>query len=373
MRFVKFVLFICGALCAVCTNLASSRAQDTAVGADLPGFSSHTLVTDQSAADAAAKPLPSDTILPVEPILQETTKIQPAGQPMYGCACGCGIYEVGTQSMLPSGTGLTIYLQYAYQDQNQNWSGSHSAPAADNPDKEIRTHFLTPGLQYMLDRDWGIQVEIPVADRYFRTTGGASGNDIVGMDWTTIGDMRLEGIYTGLFDDQSLGFTFGAKLPTGNFTHNDAWDDIDRDSEIGTGSTDILLGGFYRHDLTSDGKLGWFAQVNLDLPVLFHDQYRAGIEVDSALGVYLNGLKLGPVGIIPIAQVLDGWRASDGEANAANPVASGYERVLLSPGIEFHIHPVMVYADVEVPVYAQVTGNQLVAPWLFKLVMSYKF
>lgn len=26
---------------------------------------------------------------------------------------------------------------------------------------------------------------------------------------------------------------------------------------------------------------------------------------------------------------------------------SGYQRVLLSPGIEFDIHPVMIYADVE--------------------------
>ena len=74
------------------------------------------------------------------------------------------------------------------------------------------------------------------------------------------GDIRLEGIYTGFSDDMSSGLTFGVKLPTGDDSHNDAYGDIDRDSEIGTGSTDVLLGGFHRHRLTRDGSFTWFAQ-----------------------------------------------------------------------------------------------------------------
>lgn len=292
---------------------------------------------------------------------------------MYGCACGCGIFEVGTRSMLPQGTGLTVYLEYSYQDQNINWSGVKPSPAADNPDKEIRTSFFTPGLQYMFNRNWGIQAELPVDSRYFSTTGGATGNDIVHLTWTTIGDMRLEGIYSGFFPDQSLGVLFGVKLPTGNFTHNDAFGDIDRDSEIGTGSTDILVGPYYRNNLTADGTLGWFAQIDLDVPVLTQDGYRPGVEADGALGIYLNGLHVGRLSITPIAQVLDGLRGHDSGPNAAIPVASGYERVLLSPGLEFDFHPVMVYADVELPVYAHVTGNQLVGASLFKMIVSYHF
>ena len=46
---------------------------------------------------------------------------------------------------------------------------------------------------------------------------------------------------------------------------------------------------------------------------------------------------------------------------------------MLSPGIEFHIHPVKIYADVEVPVFQNLNGNQLAAPVLFKLSMSYMF
>ena len=54
-------------------------------------------------------------------------------------------------------------------------------------------------------------------------------------------------------------------------------------------------------------------------------------------------------------------------------VDSGYQRVLLSPGIEFDIHPVMIYADVEFDVLQSSRGNQLVAPELFKVVVSYAF
>jgi len=45
----------------------------------------------------------------------------------------------------------------------------------------------------------------------------------------------------------------------------------------------------------------------------------------------------------------------------------------LSPGIEINLHPVHIYADVERPVYQHMTGNQLVAPLLFKLSASLHF
>ena len=57
----------------------------------------------------------------------------------------------------------------------------------------------------------------------------------------------------------------------------------------------------------------------------------------------------------------------------AAPDDSGYQRILLAPGIEFHLHPVKIFADVELPVYQNVNGNQLVAPALFKLGVSYMF
>src|SRR5471030_2466216 len=67
------------------------------------------------------------------------------------CACGCGVYEVGTDSMFPHDTGQMFFLENDFQDQNRNWHGAATAPAANNPDQDIRTDFVTAGLQSMFN------------------------------------------------------------------------------------------------------------------------------------------------------------------------------------------------------------------------------
>jgi hypothetical protein len=260
------------------------------------------------------------------------------------------------------------FLQYDYQDQNRNWNGTSQAPAANNGDREIQTHFVTFGLQYMLNQSWGVQLEVPYDYRHFKTDDG-SGN-IISRNWSQLGDIRLEGIYTGFFADMSAGLTFGLKLPTGN--HSFDSDVVDRDTQIGTGSTDILLGGFYRGNITKDEKWDWFAQLELDVPALVQDKYRPGVELEAAAGIDYKGLSLGRARISPVAQVIFSERTSDSGA-AADSGNSGYQRILLSPGIEFHVHPVKIYADAEFPVYQNFTGNQLAAPVLFKVSVSYMF
>jgi hypothetical protein len=297
---------------------------------------------------------------------------------VHACACGCGVFDVGTSSMFPTlGDNGMVFLQYDYQDQNRNWRGTSQAPAANNDDKELTTDFTTLGVQYMFNSSWGAQIEVPYDYRTFKTDTG--GGNIATRNWSQLGDIRLEGIYTGFFADQSAGVTFGVKLPTGDFNFDP--DVVDRDSQLGTGSTDILLGGFYRGNITKDEKWDWFAQALLDVPVLIQDQYRPGVELDTAAGIDYKGFSIGRVKISPVAQVIASYRSSDSGANASgganddpdDGVSSGYERVMLSPGIEFHIHPVKIYADVEVPVFQNFTGNQLAAPVLFKVSMSYMF
>jgi hypothetical protein len=298
-----------------------------------------------------------------------------------GCACGCGIFDVGTSAMFPGGAGVMAFVDYAYQDQNRNWSGYSKAPEADNADKSIRTDFLDLGALYMFNRSWGVQAQVPWDYRYFTTQGGKTGNDIVSLNWGSPGDVRLKGIYTGFSEDLSIGLTFGVKLPTGNFTHNDQYNDIDRDTEIGSGSTDMLLGGFFRHRLTSDFSWSWFAQGELDVPVLTQNQYRPGIELNAAIGVHYSGWSIHGVKIRPVGQAIFSERTSDTGAEAAGGafddpaggVSSGYQRVLLSPGIEFEYHHVRLYTDVKLPVFQHFTGDQLAAPASFQTVLSVMF
>jgi len=306
----------------------------------------------------------------------------------WACACGCGVFDVGTGLMLPQTSGGMIWEEFDFQDQDRNWSNTGPAPGANNGDQDIRTDFTTTGLQYMFNRSWGIQAEVPYDFRDFKTLGGPTGGQVVSLKWSSLGDIRLEGIYTGFSEDMSSGLTFGVKLPTGDYSHNDAYNDIDRDTEIGTGSTDFLLDGFYRHRLTKSGSWTWFGQGLLDVPVLIQDQYRPGVELDTAAGVYYEGWMLHGVHITPLAQVIASVRTSDSGNYSSggmydvnnnppgNPVggrSSGYQRILLSPGIEFDIHKVSVYADVELPVFQDFVGNQLVAPFLFKMYVSYMF
>jgi len=287
---------------------------------------------------------------------------------VHGCACGCGVFDVGTSSMFPGGPGGMAFLEYDYQDQNRNWNGTSQAPAANNDDKEIQTHFVTFGLQYMFNWSWGIQAEMPYDFRYFKTKDDAG--DIVSRNWSQPGDARIEGIYTGFFPDMSAGITFGVKLPTGS--HTFAPEVVDRDTQIGTGSTDLLLGGFYSDNLTRDNQWDWFAQLQLDVPALIQDQYRPGVELDAAAGIDYKGLSLAGVRITPVAQVIFSERTGDTGA-AADPANTGYQRIMLSPGIECHLHALTLYADAEFPVYQNFTGNQLAAPVLFKVILSYMF
>jgi len=291
-----------------------------------------------------------------------------AARTASGCACGCDIFDVGTSAMFPNHPGAMIFVDYDFQDQNQNWNGTSTTPASHNDDREIKTHFTDLGLQYLFNARWGVQVEVPYD---FRSFSKKVGGKIVTDDWSQFGDVRLKGLYTGFSADLSAGVNLGVKLPTGDYKFDPKL--VDRDTQLGTGSTDILIGGFYRHHVNLRGKLFWFAQTQLDWPVLTQEHYRPGLELDSAVGMYYTGWGVGRVKISPVAQVIISERKSDGGGASAHPVGSGFQRVLLSPGVEVDVHPLKFYADVEVPVFQNFTGNQIAAPVLIKATIAYEF
>ena len=142
------------------------------------------------------------------------------------------------------------------------------APAANNDDKEIETSFVTFGLQYMFNDKWGAQLDVPFASRRFQKDDGTG--SIVTHDWSQLGDIRLEGIYTGFFADLSAGVTFGLKLPTGSYTENPDLVTANADRH---GQHGHFVGGFYRGNLAPNQRWDWFAQLQLDAPVLTQAGY----------------------------------------------------------------------------------------------------
>lgn len=281
------------------------------------------------------------------------------------CACGCGIFDVGTDVMLPTHEGARISMTYSAINQDNNMHGSSDADAANNDDKEVKTKTLTFGAQYMFNRSWGIEASIPLQRRSFVTTDDATG-DIVGFRHSDIGDIKVKGIYSGFSDDMSTGITFGLKLPTGddNYAH------FDRDTQIGTGSTDVLLGAYHMGRIAAEWS--WFANAQLDLPALSHGGYRPGSEIDAAIGVYYRGWSAGDVKISPLVQLNNTYKWKDSGINsmAAN---SGYEMATISPGVELSYGATKLSGNLGFPVYEHVRGNQLMPSELFRITLSHSF
>jgi hypothetical protein len=283
------------------------------------------------------------------------------------CACGCGVFEVGTSALFPSGSGGLAYLEYDFMNQNQNRSGASRAPAADNPDKQIRTDFFTLGGQYMFNHQWGVMVEAPYWSRTFRTDDGAG---VDTFKTSNLGDIRLKAMYTGFSHDLSSGITFGVKLPTGEFRNPN----FDRDTEIGTGSTDLLIGAYHLGKLTKDNSFSYFVQAEWDKPIASQGGYRPGAELDAAVGVYYGGFSAagGTLKISPVLQVVGSQRQRDNGPNS-NAGDSGFSRMIISPGVELAAGDWKLYGDVEIPIYERFNGDQLAARETFKLIVSRAF
>jgi len=279
------------------------------------------------------------------------------------CACGCNVFAVGARWTMPTSEGLGAFLQYNYMDQSRNWGGWQSASSASNPDQEIRTHFYTLGMQFMIDREWGVMVEAPLWDRYFRTTDG-NGN-FATVTHTSFGDVRLTGIYSGLSDDMSTGIQFGFKLPTGPFDESL----LDRDTQIGTGTTDLLLGG-YR--MGQENLWGWYAQLMWERALGTRDGYRPGDSFDVNAGVHYDGL-LADYRIMPMIQIAASFRGID-SGRQADPANTGYDRVYIAPGIQIvAARGLSIYGDIRIPLLTHVRGIQLVAPALASMTLGLSF
>jgi hypothetical protein len=318
------------------------------------------------------------------------------------CACGCSVFDVGGLDLpQEQDHGGRVFLEYWSSDQTENYVGSSRAPLALNSDKEINTQWINVGFSYNFNRDWGVMVRIPTTNRDLTTTTNlAFPGSLNTFNSKDIGDIEIMGMYTGFFQDMSTGIMFGLKLPTGTFTAPG----LDRDTQIGSGSTDLELGFFHRGLLTGDNAWQYFGQAMWRQPFLYQaaadpqgffdgnpgvvQTYYPGAQIDGAAGILYNNWYhvLGFDKITPLGQVIISHRNND-TGTGADPYNSGFDRVMLSPGVEFtkvldeaNNRVGKVYFDIEVPVYYRAnaannagTEGQLVAPYLIKLVASYNF
>jgi hypothetical protein len=157
------------------------------------------------------------------------------------------------------------------------------------------------------------------------------------------------------------------KLPTGDHTYPN----FDADTEIGSGSTDLLLGGYHSGQIDPTGDFGWYAQALWQHHIATQYGYVPGPELNGAIGVSYNNWQLAPnISLAPLVQMLVSDRGRDGGPQG-DPANTGYQRLLVSPGLSLAVNQWKLYADVELPVYQHMNGNQLIAPYALKFIVSY--
>ena len=277
----------------------------------------------------------------------------------FACACGCSVFSVGGNRWRQPPKGCVHFTYYDYMNQHENQGSWGSAASSLNSDRIIRNGLFTLDVQDMLRCKWGFIVEAPVRNRYFETND--AGNQ-ASVNRTSLADIRVLGMYTGISEDTSTAIQFGLKLPTGSFNQSLR----DGDTQIGSGTIDLFLGGYQVRQLDA---WGWFGQVLWEHAFNTHIGYRLGTASTWQSGftaiTYSRLTELFRCFSLPLHSA---HRSVDLMPIPGTPDTAVY----ISPGIEANLFVgAQLFANVRILLFTHVTGYQLIAPALFEVTFGY--
>ena len=297
-------------------------------------------------------------------------------------SCGCSLSTEWTGDGYRTSTGLRIDARFDFVDQNQLRLGSHAfgkTPALLPTEHEYQqgtlTRFYNITADYSIDRDWGLNIQVPYLVREHQTiAGGQDTANISTSETQGVGDIRLVGRYQGFFEDRSWGVQFGLKLPTGSHHHRfatgplaDTGEIIDRGLQNGSGTTDLIL-GVYRAAAISRN---WdrFEQLQVRQAINRRDDFRPSTQLTGNAGLRYVGLRR----VVPQLQInvrVEG-REVGAEADYEN---SGSQVIYLSPGLSGIVAgKLSAYGFVQLPIYQYYTGYQLAPRYFTSFGLSYGF
>ena len=310
------------------------------------------------------------------------------------CAsCGCTLSTDWQSLEFSYKPGLKVDLRYDYLDQNQlrRGTGTISSVAASqivnaNGNQEVEkfteNHYLTLGLDYSTNLDWGINLSVPYILRSHSTLGTASDGITPGPDGmqydshtASLGDLRVIGRYQGFTAKHNIGVLAGFKLATGSYTETGNSSDpanpgpvpIDKGLQPGTGTTDIILGAYYNNSITRDWR--YFTQVMYQAALYSTDYYRPGNSINASVGVRYTGFDY----VVPQIQLNFKDIARDSGANA-DIVSTGGTLLYVSPGLVASVSDrVSMYAFVQLPLYQELNGVQLAPRFIPSVGVRYSF
>jgi hypothetical protein len=294
-------------------------------------------------------------------------------------SCGCTLNSDWSSQGYTTRSGFNLDLRYDYFDQDQLRSGTHAAdradfalPNAEEIQQDTINRNTTLGLDWSPSRTLGVNLQLPYFDRSHATV--AAGDTGISTSHSRgVGDARIVVRYQGFQQDLSVGVQVGLKLPTGRIDDTfssgpQAGQPLDRGLELGTGSTDLLVGGYAVGAFGTD--VYYFANLLWQQPVASRDGFRPGNGANATFGLRYTAL---PGGIVPQLQLNARIEARESGANA-DVANSGASLVYLSPGLGFRIaSQVDGFAFVQLPVYQRVNGLQLEPRVLVSVGLRYRF
>ncbi|RDD82287.1 hypothetical protein DVJ77_07655 [Dyella tabacisoli] len=291
--------------------------------------------------------------------------------------CGCSLNSDWSSQGYATSTGLHLSLREDYFDQSQLIRGTStvSRSAFQYPtDSEVQRKTLNRntllGADYNFSRYWGLSLQLPYTNRHHETIAGGD-TDVSTSNAHGIGDLRVLARYQGLSDDAGIGLQFGLKLPSGRFKQDfdagpQAGQLLDRGLQLGTGTTDALV-GIYKFGYLSP-SVGYFGQAMAQIALDARDHFRPGNSLNINFGLrYLDAGRFTP----QLQLNLHSEQRESG--NLADRPNSGATLAYLSPGIGVKITKRLdAFAFVQLPVYQRVNGLQLEPRRLWSVGAQYR-
>lgn len=256
-------------------------------------------------------------------------------------------------------------LRYEFIKQDQLRAGTRNiSPADDTSDvTELKTinHNLLATLDYAISHQWVISAALPLVSRSHAHIADPTGAATL-ESWNLAkhGDTRVLGRYQfeqAAHTADNYGIQFGVKFPSGDSRVANADGTVaERALQPGTGSTDVIVGGYYSYYPSYQG-MSWFAQALYQSAVSSKDGFRPGdqFSINAGMTYHLSdktALLFQGNGLV---------KRGDSGINA-EPNLSGGRYVFASPGLSYAAgKDTQVYGFLQLPLYQHVNGVQLVA------------
>ncbi|HEY6896157.1 MAG TPA: hypothetical protein VI279_02765 [Rhodocyclaceae bacterium] len=296
------------------------------------------------------------------------------------CASGgCTLSSDWESQGFSTRPGLKLDLRYDYLNQDQLRHGTGTIGAAQasrmltatgdpqEVEKYTSNRYLTLGLDYTVDGNWGVNLQLPYIQRRHSTlgtnsNGAAAADGAYDSDTAGVGDIKVIGRYQGFTPDHKFGVMFGLKLPSGSHDRSGTSTDpaspgssapIDRGLQAGSGTSDAILGAYYVDTLSKNWD--YFAQATVQAALNSKDGYRPGSGYNLNLGLRY----LGWADVVPQVQLNSRYVRHDSGANA-DETSTGGTLIYLSPGVVVPLtSQTSVYGFVQLPIYQDLRGVQL--------------